>query len=374
MEKEIMPGLFEVTRIKGLSLPNRFVRSATWEGMANDDGSCTEKLVNLMVELAKGEVGLIITGHSFVSREGQAGPWQLGVYSDDLLPGLAGMVDAVHRAGGKIVMQLAHAGYYGAEHLTGLDPLGPSDLELVDATRCRMMTKEDIQSVCIAFARAASRAKRAGFDGIQLHAAHGFLLSEFLSPFFNRRTDEYGGSVENRARILLEVLKNVKNAVGDGWPVMVKINSEDFVDGGLAVEDMVQVCALLEKAGVDAIEMSGGTIHASSRFSPVRKGALEKQEEEVYYRDAAILYKEKIKVPLMLVGGIRSFEVAEKLVADGIADYISLCRPLIREPALVKRWKAGDRRKASCLSENRCFEPTVRGDGLYCVVEKEAKR
>lgn len=369
-----MSGLFEESRIKSLFLPNRFVRSATWEGMANDDGSCTEKLVNLMVELAKGEVGLIITGHSFVSREGQAGPWQLGVYSDDLLPGLACMVDAVHRAGGKIVMQLAHAGYYGAEHLTGLDPLGPSDLDLVDAPRCRMMTKEDIQSVCIAFARAASRAKRAGFDGIQLHAAHGFLLSEFLSPFFNRRSDGYGGSVENRARILLEVLKNVKNAVRDDWPVMVKINSEDFIDGGLTVEDMVQVCALLEKAGIDAIEMSGGTIHASSRFSPVRIGVLETPEEEAYYRDAAILYKEKIKVPLMLVGGIRSFEVAEKLVADGIADYLSLCRPLIREPDLVRRWRSGDRRKATCLSENRCFEPTVRGDGLYCVVEKETER
>jgi 2,4-dienoyl-CoA reductase-like NADH-dependent reductase (Old Yellow Enzyme family) len=374
MKEEIMPGLFEGSTIKGLSLPNRFVRSATWEGMAGDDGSCTGKLVNLMVELARGEVGLIITGHSFVSREGQAGPWQLGVYSDDLLPGLACMVDAVHRAGGKIILQLAHAGYYGANHLTGLEPLGPSILELVDAPQCRMMTKEDIQIVCTAFARAARLAKRAGFDGIQIHAAHGFLLSEFLSPFFNRRSDEYGGSVENRARILLEVLENVKKAVRDSWPVIVKINSEDFVDGGLTVEDMVRVCALLEKAGVDAIEMSGGTIHASGRFSPARMGVLETPEEEVYYRDAATLYKEKIKVPLILVGGIRSFEVAEKLVADGLADYISLCRPLIREPALVKRWKAGDRRKATCQSDNRCFEPTVRGDGLYCVVEKESKR
>jgi 2,4-dienoyl-CoA reductase-like NADH-dependent reductase (Old Yellow Enzyme family) len=369
-----MTKLFEQTSIKNLGLMNRFVRSATWEGMANDDGSCTPQLISLMTTLARGGVGLIITGHTFVSREGQAGPWQLGVYGDELLPGLVEMVRAVHAAGGKIVMQLAHAGCYGAVQITGLEPVGPSVLGPGTAPHCRSMTKEDIGRVCASFGTAAARAKQAGFDGVQIHSAHGYLLSEFLSPFFNKRTDEYGGSIENRTRIVLEVLRSIRAAVEDDYPVLVKVNSEDFIDGGLAVAEMLQVAVLLEKAGIDAIEMSGGTIYASGKYSAVRPGAIDTPEKEVYYREAAGLFKKKISVPLLLVGGIRSYEVADQLVANGGADYISLCRPLIREPDLVRRWQSGDTRKSTCLSENQCFEPAIKGEGLYCVVEKKMNR
>ena len=365
-----MAKLFETTAIKSMKLANRFVRSATWEGMAGTDGSCSQGLIDVTAGLAEGGVGLIITGHAFVSPEGQAGPWQTGVHSDAMLPGLGSMTAAVHRSGGKVALQLAHAGCYGFASGTGIEAVGPSAGIAGKTPPCRELTPDEILNVCAAFGRGAGRAKAAGFDAVQIHAAHGYLLSEFLSPFFNRRTDGYGGSIGNRARIVLEVLHSVRTAVGEGYPVVIKLNSQDFIDGGLSVEDMLAVAALLEQGGIDAVEMSGGTIYASGQYSAVRAGFLATPQQEVYYRDAALRFKERIAVPLMLVGGIRSLEVAEALFDDGIADYISISRPLIREPGLINRWRAGDRRRAGCLSENHCFGPLMRGEGLGCPVRK----
>jgi 2,4-dienoyl-CoA reductase-like NADH-dependent reductase (Old Yellow Enzyme family) len=197
-------------------------------------------------------------------------------------------------------------------------------------------------------------------------------VSQFLSPYFNQRRDEYGGSIENRARLAIEVVQAIRKAVGPGFPILIKLNSEDFLPGGLMVEEMVQTAILLEKNGIDGIEMSGGTIISKER-SPFRKGKIPTDEAEVYYEDAAKQYKKKVHVPLMLVGGIRTFETAERLVAEGLTDYISLSRPLIREPELVNRWKSGDRRPATCISDNGCFKPTIEGRGVYCVVEAREK-
>ena len=361
--------LFEATTIKGMSLPNRFVRSATWEGMANEDGSFSRELTGLMVQLAKGGVGLIITSHAYVSMTGRARPRQLGIHNDKLIPGLAATAEAVHNAGGKIAVQLAHAGCHADPNLTGQVPLGPSNLTNEGMPDCREMTGDDFAMVAEDFGKAAARARKAGLDGVQIHAAHGYLLSEFLSPFYNRRNDRYGGSVENRARLLLEVAQNIRAGVGDNFPVTVKMNSEDFVTGGLTVEEMLEVASILESAGIDAIELSGGTMY-SGKYVPVRPGRLDTESMEAYYLQAAVKFKERLKVPLMLVGGIRSYAVAERIVTEGIADYVSLSRPLIREPDLIDRWKSGDTAKAKCLSDNLCYEPAKAGDGLYCVVEK----
>jgi 2,4-dienoyl-CoA reductase-like NADH-dependent reductase (Old Yellow Enzyme family) len=279
------------------------------------------------------------------------------------------MATAVHKAGGRIVMQLAHAGCQAKSDLTGLEPLGPSTREKQNGSRCREMTQPDISELIEAFAQGAIRAKTAGFDGVQIHAAHGYLLSEFLSGFFNKRTDAYGGSVENRARIVLEVLRSIKTSVGNDFPVLIKMNSEDFLDEGFTVDSMLETATLLEDAGVDAIELSGGTAYSGKRI-PVRIVKIDSEEKEVFYEAAAKRYKQQIKTPLMLVGGIRSYEVADKLVEEGTADYVSLCRPLIREPNLISRWQRGDTRKATCLSDNLCFGPTGKGEGLYCVVER----
>lgn len=360
--------LFETTTIRNMDLANRFVRSATWEARAGDDGSCTPDLVEMMVQLAEGEVGLIITSHAYISREGQAGQRQLGVYSDELIPGLREMTEAVHRANGKIAMQLAHAGCMAAAKLSGAESLGPSVMESRRGPICREMNREDILGVVRAFGKAAVRAKEAGFDAVQIHAAHGYLLSQFLSPFYNKRKDSYGGGIQNRARAVLEALESVKASVGEDFPVMIKMNSQDFVDGGFSSDEMLEVAALLEDEGIDAIELSGGTLH-SGKLNPVRTGKIDTQEKEVYYLEEAKSYKEKIKVPLMLVGGIRSYSVAERLVNDGMADYISLCRPLIREPDLIRRWRSGDTERATCLSDNLCIDAVRNGERLYCVAK-----
>jgi 2,4-dienoyl-CoA reductase-like NADH-dependent reductase (Old Yellow Enzyme family) len=364
-----MAKLFEKSTINGMNLDNRFVRSATWEAMANEDGSCSQRLADVMVRLARGGVGLIISGHTYVSKEGQAGPRQLGIYSDDLVPGLKDMVDAVHRENGRIVLQLAHAGCVAARQLTGKEPLGPSIVENKGEYICRQMTRAEIESVVDDFGKASSRAKQAGFDGVQIHAAHGYLLTQFLSPYFNKRSDEYGGPVEHRAKIVLDVLKNMRASVGDRFPVLIKMNSEDFLEGGLKQDEMLTVAAMLEKSGIDSIELSGGTF-LSGQNAPIRRGKIGDKKKDAYYREAAKLFKENIHVPLMLVGGIRSYETALELVEDGITDYVSLCRPLIREPDLVNRWEKGDVRKSQCLSDNLCFGPISEGEGVYCVTEK----
>jgi 2,4-dienoyl-CoA reductase-like NADH-dependent reductase (Old Yellow Enzyme family) len=365
-----MSRLFESTSIKEMILANRFVRSATWEGLAADDGAVTPRLVDVQRQLALGGVGLIISGHAYVSREGQAGSWQLGVYSDELILGLTTMAEAVHTVGGKVALQLAHAGSRAAFRITGLEPMGPSVTEMDSGSAGREMTIEDIKEVTEAFAHAAARARSAGYDAVQIHAAHGYLLSQYLSPHFNRRKDDYGGSIENRTRFLVQVLKAIRKVVGSEFPVLIKLNSEDFLPAGLTVEDMIQVAAILEEEGIDAIEMSGGTF-LSGKNAPSRIG---KQDPEAYYEVAATKFKSEVSVPLMLVGGIRTIETAERLVALEVADYISLCRPLIREPALVNRWKSGDRRPALCVSDSGCFTPGFKGKGVYCVVEERERR
>lgn len=359
--------LFEKSNINGLSLANRFIYSATWDGRADAKGFCTQRNIDMLVERVRGDVGLIITGMAFVKQEGKAAPWQLAVYGDEFVEGLTNLARAIHDARGKVVLQLAHGGCYAPSALTGHDPLGPSANGTDKFPQCLEMSLHEINQVVEAFGMAARRAQKAGFDGVQLHAAHGYLLSQFLSPFFNKRSDHYGGSIENRARLLLEAFQAVRNEVGEKYPVFVKINSEDFVEGGLTVEEMLQVGAMLEKAGVDAIEMSGGTIYASGAYSSCRIGALDSPEKEVYYKDAAIRYKEEISVPLILVGGIRSPDVSEKLVSNSLADYVSLCRPLIREPNLVSRWRAGNRNRATCIYCNGCFEPGLKGKGVQCI-------
>jgi 2,4-dienoyl-CoA reductase-like NADH-dependent reductase (Old Yellow Enzyme family) len=367
------PKLFEPSSLGNLTIKNRFVRSATWEGMAREDGACTADLVELTRELAEGEVGLIVSSHAFVSPEGQAGPWQLAVCDDRFIPGLSEMAGAAHDSGGAIVLQLAHAGLHAATSLTNLEAVGPTSLPKEDGTRCRQMTPAEIQHTVDAFVAGAVRAAAAGFDGVQIHAAHGYLLSQFLSPYFNQRKDNFGGSIENRAQIVLNILERIKSTLGKHFPVLIKLNSEDFIDGGLTVEEMLRVARLLEAAGIDGIELSGGTTDAVSQFKPVRRGKLRSEENEVFYRGAAARYKESVKVPLILVGGIRSYAVAERLVDEGFADFISLCRPLIRDPRLIARWKRGDTAKSECGSCNLCFGPLLEGKGLYCVSQERER-
>ena len=365
-----LPALFETTTLGTLTLKNRFVRSATWEGMAADDGSCPPALIDAIAELAKGEVGLIISSHAIVSAEGRSSGWQVAVYDDRFIDGLARMARAAHDHGSKILLQLGHAGIRTPTALTGQDALGPS----MPVNPCdgpvRAMTLDEIERTIQAFVDAAHRARSAGYDGVQVHVAHGYLLSQFVSPHYNRRTDQYGGTTENRARIVLQILERIRGSLGEDFHLQVKLNSEDFIDNGLTVTEMLRLADLFAQTGIDAIEMSGGVTDPHGDEFPVREGLPQGDEDEVYYREAARRFKEQIDVPLILVGGIRSYEVAKELVDEQVADYIALCRPLMCEPHLIARWKSGDTRKSLCDSCVECLPRIRRGEGLCCVVTK----
>ena len=207
--------LFQPTTINQTKLKNRFICSSTWLGRANHDGSSSAMLINSISGVSKNEIGLYISEMSFVSRNGQCANNQLGVYSDKLLPGLRQLAEEVHRFDTPVIIQLNHGGLFSMPVFTGEDPIGPSTLITADGSIGREMTIKEIDETVIAFRDAAVRAQKAGFDGVQIHAAHGWLLSQFLSPYFNRRTDEYGGSIENRARIVLEILRSIREATGN---------------------------------------------------------------------------------------------------------------------------------------------------------------
>jgi 2,4-dienoyl-CoA reductase-like NADH-dependent reductase (Old Yellow Enzyme family) len=369
---EPAPALFEQTVLNGMTLSNRFVRSATWEGLAAPDGSVTEALIADSVALAEGGVGLIISGHAFVSPEGRAGQWQLAAHGDEFLPRLRSMVEAVHANGAKIALQLAHAGIRGSAGPDGFPAVGPSSLGTEDGVMGRAMTGAEIDGVVQAFAAAAARAQAAGFDAVQIHAAHGYLLSQFLSPFLNKRADGYAGDVIRRARLVREVVAAVRAAVGPDFPVCVKINSEDFLEGGMTVDQMLETVAMLEEAGLDAVELSGGTFLSSPQERSMRVPRNPATPPLPYYEEAAVRFKRQTQLPLMLVGGIRDYRTAERLVAQGVADYVALSRPLISEPGLIRRWQSGDLRSSTCRSDNRCFVRALKGRGLVCAYSDDS--
>lgn len=361
-----MSELLQKTFIGKMELRNHFVRSATWEGMAGENGEVTEPLIDIYRNLAKGGVSLILTGFAFVAKRGKAVSRKLGTDNDALIPGLMRLTEAVHEHGGKIVLQIAHGGSQGMFD-TGMPLEAPSAMkERATGNMPVEMTVEDIRRVVNEFAEAARRANEAGFDGVEIHAAHGYLLSQFLSPYSNRRIDEYGGSIENRARIIFEIYDAVRGKVGRDYPVMVKINSSDFDGGvGLSPEDSLWVCKRLSEMGIDAIELSGG-IFASGELMPARPG-INGPEKEAYFRDYARQFISHLKCPLILVGGIRSLDVMESIYREGAAQFFSISRPLISEPGLINRWQSGDRKKARCISCNKCFGAAVNEKKFYCV-------
>ncbi|MDY6850776.1 MAG: NADH:flavin oxidoreductase [Thermodesulfobacteriota bacterium] len=367
-----MAAIFEQTGINGLTLRNRLVRSATWEGMCEPDGRPTQGLARFYNDLAKGGVGLIISGYTFVRPEGKQLPGKMGIYTDDFEPQFKALSQAVHKAGGKIAIQMVHAGGQTDSRTIGRKPLAPSAIETPQFPEVpEELTKDEIGEIVTAFGQGAARAKAWGFDAVQMHGAHGYLINQFLSPLTNRREDEYGGSFENRSRFLLEVYTAIREASGPDFPVMIKLNSEDNVEGGLTLEDAILAAKALDAAGIDAIEVSGGT-PASGEKTPVRV-KINAPEKEAYHLDAALRIKKAVSCPVMVVGGFRSFEVAEKAVQDLRLDHVSMARPLIREPGLPNRWLSGDTSPARCISCNSCFGAGLKEGGIYCVAEKKER-
>jgi 2,4-dienoyl-CoA reductase-like NADH-dependent reductase (Old Yellow Enzyme family) len=353
--------LFTSGQIGNLDLPNRMIRSATAEKLANDDGRPRPQLKQLYRELARGGVGLIITGHMYVHPSGRAHPEMTGIYSDDLIPPLAELTDAVHREGGRVAVQINHGGMKCSE--TASETIAPSAVDAPFLKQpAREMTPDEIDLLIGAYAQAARRAKEANFDAVQIHAAHGYLISQFLSPFVNRRTDEWGGDVDGRMRFLRAVCRAVREQVGPDYPMFVKLGMMDGVEGGLSLQAGVQVVSALEEMELDAIEISGG-IGGDGNLN-VRPGILP-GEDEAYFRPLAQEARAATQLPIILVGGFRSRPVMEGVLGAGDADFISLCRPLICEPDLPNRMCVGQQEESACISANNCW-PEAAGEGIAC--------
>ncbi len=361
--------LFDTVSIGPVSLRNRFVRSATWEGMCDDRGAATGRLIDYYRQLAGGGVGLIISGYTYVRADGKQFPGKMGLDSDDLIPGLQELTEAVHKAEGRVFCQLVHAGGQTTAKMIGGQPLAPSAVDFPSyGDQPRAMNLGEISEIVDAFRAAALRAKQADFDGIQLHAAHGYLINQFLSPRTNQRSDRYGGSLENRMRFVEEVYSAVRTAVGADFPIAVKLTATDHIEGGLQPEDALLVARRLAELAIDAIEVSSGT-PASGVLSPVRQ-AIDSPEQEAYNAEFAKAISRVVEVPVMTVGGLRSCNVMRRLLREGDADLFAMSRPLIREPSLPQRWQEDDAHIATCISCNGCFKPGLKEGGIYCVVDK----
>ncbi len=352
--------LFSPIFIGRVEIKNRFVRSATHDFMAEEDGRISGRQLELYRNLGRGGVGLIITGHAYVQPMGKASPRQIAVDDDRFIPGLKKLAVSVHESGAKIFLQLSHAGRQTKEKICGGQPLAPSAVyEPIYKVWPREMSEAEIEEVIQAFVQGARRAREAGFDGVQLHCAHGYLLSSFLSPYTNRRQDKWGGSLNNRGRIIQEILRQIKSAVGPDFPVIAKLNSTDYLPGGLEIDEAREVARLLAADGMDGLEVSGGS--AESGRGSMWPG-LRNKEEEGYFVPAAALIKGAISIPVIGLGGLRSLEVMEEMVATGKADMISMSRPFIREPDLIAKFERGQTSAASCISCNKCFNPR----GISC--------
>lgn len=348
-----MPLLFTEKKIGSLEIKNRIIRSATYEKMATENGEVTDRLTECHRELARGGAGLIVTGHAFVHPMGKVSHFMTGIHKDDMIPGLRRLTDSVHKEGGKICIQINHGGrQVDKKAIGGKTPLAPSPVpDRINKTSPREMTDGEIQEVIEAFCLASERAKMAGFDAVQIHGAHGFLISEFISPYTNRREDIWGGSLENRMRFPLEVYSGVRRVVSKDYPVLIKLNSEDFLEGGLEVKESIAIALELEKEGIDAIEISGGMREA--KLGAARRDILE-EDMEAYFLANAREFRKALNIPLILVGGLRSRRVMEGVLEEGTVDFVSMSRPLIREPDLPGKMKEG-KEKADCISCNGCF-------------------
>ena len=361
-----MRTLFDATRLKKVLLKNRFVRSATWEQMATDDGRMSDRLFAVYENLAKGQVGMIITSYTFVARDGQPNPGMLGIYDDRGHDDFRALTEIVHRHGSAIVMQIVYGGTQTFFNPLDRTILGPSAVaEMATGVVAREASLSEIQELVKTFGDAAIRAKNAGFDGVQIHCAHGYSLGQWLSPYHNRRSDAYGGGIENRARIIFETYEEIRRRCGTDFLVMIKINSEDFVSEGASFEDCRFVCKELSRRGIDAIEISGGIFAADESQRWARPKVMTSADEAYFARYAAQI-AEEVDAPVILVGGLKSLEVMERLLAETQIEYFSMARAFMTEPSLIQRWMQGDRSQSKCISCNQCRHP----EGNICILHR----
>ena len=322
--------IFEPVEVGGLNLKNRLVRSATWEGIAASDGGIDDVAYSIYEELARGGVGLVITGFTSVAGNDRYFGGMMRLHDDTLVPQYTRLVDVIHAQGASVLAQLALGGFY-REDGRQVEP--------------DSMTTDEIHQVERWFVDAAVRAQQAGFDGVQVHVAHFFFLSRFVSPAVNHRTDEYGGSTENRARIVCEIVRGIREEA-PGLYVSAKVNSSDLMPGGLDEDEALVLCKLLVDAGLDSIEVSGN----GTSVAGVRAG-----RGEAYFAPFAAKLASEVDVPVILVGGLRSRGAMQHVLDSTDVELLALSRPLLYDPEFPNRLASGKVDESDCISCNACY-------------------
>ena len=330
--------IFDKVTLNHLAMKNRLIRSATWEGLSPFDGSISDEAYEIYRELAHGGVGAIvgaiIVGFTDVSQDDYYIHGAMRLSRDELIPQFAKLADIIHEGGCPAIVQLAMGAYYRKLPNGLTQQIEPSNMSL-----------DEVHEVIDLFVKAAVRAEKAGFDGVQIHAAHFFFLSRFISPRVNHRSDDYGGSTRSRSRIVLEILKGIKESA-PGLHVTVKVNCSDFTLGGLEEDKSLEICSLLAKHGIDSIEVSGN----GTSVEGVRPHV-----DEAYFLNFAARLAESVDVPVMLVGGLRSLEVMQKILDSTKIEILSLSRPLLREPDFPDKLRDGSCTESACVSCNACY-------------------
>ncbi len=378
--------VFEKSSIGGVTLSNRVIRSATHEGMGDAAGNPLPQLTDLYLRLAGGGVGAIITGFAAVQQSGKAVP-NMRMFDDDRY------IDDYKKLNGRmgalavpVFNQIVHSGGSTASFISGTDVVSPSPMKSgLYLSSSRGLTEDEIQEIINSFVAAIVRSKESGFSGVQLHAAHGFLLSEFLSPHVNRRRDSWGGSTENRFRIIGTIMERAREKVG-AYPIMAKISAYDGDRGGVTLDEGLRIAELFQKSGCDGLEVSCGGINDG--FNTLR--VPRKIPADVYFTmlqtyrdlpaikkkiirlmmplmvkrhtplynfnvDAAEAIKRRVDMPVIAVGGIRKLADIEEILGGGKADYVAMSRPLIREPALVNTFRSGEQAESRCINCGYCL-------------------
>lgn len=389
--------IFDSASIGSVKLKNRIIRSATHDGLADENGAPSDKLIKKYEYLAKNDVGCIITGYAGVSANGMSPyPKMLRLDSDELIEKYSQLTKAVHEYDTPVVMQLAHCGRQTSSKVIGLQKVAPTaKRHLFYPDKAKKLDEKEIYDIIYDFAKAAVRAQKAGFDGVQLHCGHGYLLHDFISPYANKRTDKWGGTTENRCRIVCEIIEKIKEYTS--LPVWIKLSATDNRNGGMTIDEAVKASRIFEKHGCDCIEVSCGTVedgmntmrstlmpmeavfkyrepcasfpsmiskiglYAANIVNPLIKQPFPLENFNV---DSAQKIKSAVNIPIIVVGGIHKLNDMKNIITGNKADFISMCRPFICEPNLVKKLKEGRQIQAKCVMCNYC--------GL--VIEKEATR
>jgi len=392
--------LFTPGNIGLMTLKNRFVRSATRELLTSNNGRLTKSYISLYSRLARGGVGLIIPGGYYVRADGLQAHHCVVTDKDEMMADLQTLVEVVHKHGAKIVAQLNHCGRQSDPKVIGHTPLGPSPVrDKRTKVKPRQMKQKEIEEIIVAFGDAARRMKEVGFDGVQIHAAHGYLVNQFMSAYTNRRRDKWGGSIENRMLFLTDIYKLVRSITGANYPILVKINGEDYVKRGMTIDETKIVCSKLDELGINAIEVSGGIgeVGLMSLKGDIPRDLLLRNRgfveravlkikmksirnqirfKEAFFLSEAAAIKSVVRSPVIAVGGMRSRSTMERVLESGQADFISMSRPFICQPDLVNQIEKGDQNPIYCSNCNRCsFEVLVHQNPLKCYnlnVQKKA--